>query len=130
MPVHPNSLKNLKVPTHEEAVANGKKSGEIRREKALMRKTLRDNFNALLSKPLKKGKMVTPEEIQDMANLDDLNIDVQTAMQLAIIQRALLGDVQAITFIRDTVGEKPSDKVEVDQSLTIENWVKNHKVKL
>ena len=124
------SLRNLKVPTHEEAVANGKKSGEVRREKARLRKTLRENFDILLSKPLKKGKMMTAEDIQNMAETKDMNVDAQTAILLATIQRAMLGDVQATQFIRDTIGEKPSDKVEVDQSLTIEAWAKKNKVKL
>ena len=47
-----------------------------------------------------------------------------------MVQRAMMGDVQAAQYIRDTVGEKPSDKVEVDQSLTIEAWAKKNKVKL
>ena len=84
----------------------------------------------LLSKTLKRGQLVLPEDIQNMAEIENLNIDVMTAMSIATIQRALLGDIQAIQLIRDTIGEKPSDKVELDQSVTIEAWAKNHKVKL
>ena len=127
---NPNVMKNLRTPTHEEAAAMGRKSGEVRREKARQRQMLRESLDVLLTKALKKGELIKAEDIQDMANVENLNIDVQTAMSIAIIQRALLGDVQAFQTIRDTIGEKPSDKVEVDQSLTIESWAKNHKVKL
>lgn len=108
----------------------GLKSGEKRRKQAEARRTLKESLDILLTKALKKGDLVTPEEIQDMANVENLNLDVQTAMSIAILQRAMMGDVQAVQFVRDTIGEKPSDKVQIDQSLTIESWAKNHKPKL
>ena len=77
-----------------------------------------------------EGEMVLPEDIENIADAENINIDAQTAMGVAMVQRAMLGDVQAAQFIRDTIGEKPTDKVEVDQSLTIEEWAKNHKPKL
>ena len=69
-------------------------------------------------------------DVQNIAEAENINIDAQTALSIAMVQRAMLGDVQAATFIRDTIGEKPTDKVEVDQSLTIEEWAKNHRPKL
>ena len=59
-----------------------------------------------------------------------MNISVQNAIDIAMVERAMLGDVQAAQYIRDTVGEKPTDKVELDSNLTIESWAKNHKLKL
>lgn len=59
-----------------------------------------------------------------------MNVSVQTAIDIAMIQRAIYGDVQAAIWVRDTVGDKPSDKVELDQSLTVEEWAKTRKVKL
>ena len=32
----------------------------------------------------------------------------------SMIEQANKGNVQAITFLRDTVGEKPTDKIEAD----------------
>lgn len=126
----PNGDMNLIVPTHEEAVANGKKSGEVRRAKAEARKSMANTLNILLTKAIKRGEMVQTEDVQNIAEAENINIDAQTAMAIAMVQRAMLGDVQAATFVRDTIGEKPTDKVEVDQSLTIEEWAKNHKPKL
>lgn len=127
---NPNVLENLRTPTHEEAVAMGKKSGEVRRENARKRQNMKATLDVLLTKAIKRGEMVETEDIMSIADAEDINVDAQTAMAIAMVQRAMLGDVQAMTFIRDTIGEKPSDKVEVDQSLTIEEWAKNHKPKL
>ena len=73
--------------THEENVANGRKggirSGEAKREKKL--------FKEAIEKKL--GKSI------------DKIID-------AMITKASKGDVPASTFLRDTIGEKPTDKIE------------------
>lgn len=103
---------------------------EKRRENIAKRKKLKEDLDILLKLSLKKGDMVDPEDILSLAETEGLNVPVQTAMDIAMVQRALMGDVNAYIAIRDTVGEKPSDKVEVDQSLTIESWAKSHKVKL
>lgn len=71
--------------TDEELSKGGIKSGETRRR----RKTLREELLALLEKG-----------------------DTQENMTLALIQKAMNGDVQAFNSIRDTIGEKPVDKVE------------------
>lgn len=118
------------INSSERAKELNKLSIEARRRNIEQRKNMKETLKILLTKSLKSGKAVDAEDIQDMAQVENLNVDVQTAISIAVLQRALLGDVQAIQYVRDTIGEKPSDKVEVDQSLTIENWVKNHKVKL
>lgn len=43
------------------------------------------------------------------------------SMVEAMIKQAQNGNVQAITFLRDTIGEKPTDKIEaeVDSNVTI-----------
>ena len=107
-----------------------RKGVEARLKKAQDRATLKESLKTLLKVSLKKGEIVEVDEIMDLADIEDINIDVQTAISIATIQRALQGDIQAVQFIRDTIGEKPSDKVELDQSLTIESWAKAHKVKL
>lgn len=100
-----NGTKNL-IPTNKRskeevrrnASKGGKKSGEVRRA----RKTLREELLAILS-----------------------DGDIQNRMSLALIQEALDGNksgsvTKAFEVIRDTVGEKPVDKVvvaEVDQTI-------------
>lgn len=62
----------------------GKKSGEARREKKLMREALEQRIGASL------------EEVTQ-----------------ALIDKAASGDVRAYEVIRDTLGEKPTDKLEL-----------------
>ena len=94
------------------------------------RKRMKDDLDVLLKVSLKRGDVITSDDILSLDEADKANIPVQTAINIAMIKRALMGDVQAAQYLRDTVGEKPSDKVEVDQNLTVETWAKNHKVKL
>ena len=67
----------------------GKKSGESRREK----KKLKETLQALMELNNSEGKTN------------------QEALCLALLEKALKGDVQAFTAIRDSMGEKPTDKI-------------------
>ena len=103
---------------------------ETRRKKQAERKKMKEDLEILLKVSLRKGDLSTADDILNLEEAQDMNLPVQTAINIAMIKRALMGDVQATQYLRDTVGEKPSDKVEVDQSLTIESWAKSHDVKL
>ena len=63
----------------------GIKSGEARREKKLFKEAIEKKLGQSLD-----------------------------SMVEAMINQAKNGNVQAITFLRDTIGEKPTDKVEAD----------------
>jgi len=83
---------NLKpnVGTKEERRERSRKAGIASGKARQARKTLREELLALLS----AGK-------------------TQTDMNLALIARALNGDVKAYEVVRDTIGEKPVEKVMV-----------------
>jgi hypothetical protein len=108
----------------------GRKGVEIREAKKKERQKIKDDLDTLLKISLKKGDVVSGDDVLNLEEAQNMNLTIQSAINIAMIKRALLGDVQAAQYIRDTVGEKPSDKVELDQSLTIETWAKNHDVKL
>ena len=81
--------------------SNPERDKEIRRmgqkaqaEKKRQRRTLREDLIALLSK-----------DYED-------NQTFQDAMITAILAQAIHGNVKAATFVRDTIGEKPVEKVE------------------
>ena len=79
----------------------GKRSGEVRRA----RKTLRDELTDLLTETItdKNGRQM----------------QTQKAISTSMIKQALNGSTKAFEIIRDTIGEKPIDKVmiaEVDQA--------------
>lgn len=92
----------------EIASMGGKASGIAKREK----KRAKEILDTFLSMPLKKRKLADVEEIQAFESLKGKNITVNEAIQLKQIQRALNGDLSSATYIRDTVGEAPTSKVE------------------
>ena len=90
---------NLRVPSSAEARENGRKggiaSGEARRKKKLMREVLEE----LLA--------------DTYTDKDGRTVDGTTMLMLASIAKAQKGDMRAMEFIRDTIGEKPQERVEV-----------------
>ena len=74
------------------AQKGGQKSGEVRKAK----KTMKQMLDYLLEKEIKTNK-------GDMSTLE--------AIMVSMIAKASKGDVRATEFIRDTIGQKPSDKV-------------------
>ena len=89
--------KGLNLPlSPEKAREYGKKggiaSGKSRRE----RRAIKDELLLLLGMPV--------EELEGMT--------WQRAMLVAMLKKAQAGEVSAATFIRDTIGEKPTDKVQ------------------
>ena len=79
---------NLKALSPSEARENGKKGGLKSGEARRARRKLRDELDALLS-------------------ADGMSAEIC----LALVQKAKNGDVRAFEMIRDTLGEKPVDKV-------------------
>ena len=130
--VSERSLANLKprIDSPEKARELQKLGAEAKIRNKAERVKMRDELNTLLKLSLKKGDLVTKDDVLNLEEAQEKNVSVQTAINVAMIQRAIMGDVQAATWVRDTLGEKPTDKVELDQSLTIEAWAKNHDVKL
>ena len=93
----------------EIARKGGTASGRARREN----KVMRDTLEMILGLSLKKGEKANVESVQSLAELKGKNISVQEAIAIAMAQRAMKGDVSAVAFIRDTTGQKPTDKVEM-----------------
>lgn len=78
-------------PPHTLTVEEQRKGGIASGESRKARKTFREELIALLSKN-----------------------DNNEKLSIALMKKALDGDVQAFNTIRDTIGEKPIDKAEVD----------------
>lgn len=123
--MNPKVMDNLRKINSEQAREMGKKSGEARRAK----KTMQETCKALLDLALYTGSEVkTAEDVQALAELKGQNLSVGEAIAIAQIQKALKGDRNAADFVVANSGQKPADKVEVGMS--IEDYVKNRKVKL
>lgn len=104
----------------EIAVAGGIASGESRRK----RKAMREQAELLLSLPFQGMEIVGKDgEIKDLkeeyARLSGLapeEIDNQMAMVISMYQQVLkgsMGSVNAFNSLRDLVGEKPKEFIEI-----------------
>ncbi len=105
----PNSERTpeeLRKQTRKAGIASGK----ARREKKMFRETL----EAILGMPMKDGKDVSVDDIKSFAAIKGQNISVQEAILIAQVQKAMKGDTRAAEYVRDTIGENPSTKVEAD----------------
>ena len=92
--------------SHEEAVKNGAKggirSGEVRRQKRDLRRAL---------------EILLEKDFKDRSGNNISGAEVITAK---LFEKAMKGDVRAFETLRDTVGQKPIEKVmiaEVDQDV-------------
>ena len=105
--------------TPEQRRENGRKggiaSGEAKRKKRAMRETL----DVLLAMPMKSGKFSDIESIKNFAALKGKNINVQEAMVISMLQRAMKGDVKAAEWIRDTAGQKPVENMNMNMNLPV-----------
>ena len=84
----------------EIARLGGFASGKAKRE----RKTIREELEFLLSKQLKNNK--------------GEDISTREAISTAMIGQAIKGNVKAFIAIRDTIGEKPTEKTQTELTLT------------
>lgn len=75
-------------------------SGKAKRE----RKTIREELEFLLAKQLKNNK--------------GEDISTREAISTAMIGQAIKGNVKAFIAIRDTIGEKPTEKTQTELTLT------------
>lgn len=91
------NVSNLKpIRTTEEARKRGKKGGKASGKARNKRKALKEELLLLLS-----------------------TNNMQKRVSLALIKQAMAGNTKAFEVIRDTIGEKPIDKVETDIDFNI-----------
>lgn len=89
---------NLKIPTPSEARENGRKGGKKRGENARKRKSLKEELLALLEIEQQNGKTI------------------QENWVTALAKNLLKGDVKTSVFVRDTIGEKPKELLELESN--------------
>lgn len=96
-----DGYKNLIVPSSVVARANGSKGGKSKAKNEKAKQLFRAAIQEALKAPT-EGKGTVVEEIV-----------------AAQVKKALEGDTKAFEVLRDTIGEKPSNKIET--SVTNEN---------
>ena len=96
-----------------EASENGRKGGIKSGEAKRQRRTLKEQMELLLSLPVKDES--TKGFIESLG-IDPEMIDNATAITLSMYQEALKGNTKAYELIRDTLGEKPTDKLSIEEA--------------
>lgn len=94
--------------SQEEAKKGGIKSGEVRRQK----KTMQEIAKYILSMSIQQGEKHSVEDIQNLAELKGKNISVDEAILIKQVEKALKGDINSATFVRDTAGQKPIEQIQ------------------
>ena len=119
------NLISLADRTTEEQREIAKKGGIASVKARRERKAFKETLELLLKMPLYDGKKQSINSIKSFANIKGKNITTHEAMLIAQVQKAMKGDNQSITFIRDTIGEKPVEMIGFqDIELVIEDEVK------
>ena len=102
--------------SREEAKKNGRKGGIASGEARRKRKAFKEQIDYFLSLPFPDMTDNNGNKIKDAFKnfgIEEEEIDNQMAMILSMWKNVIKkGDVSAFTALRDTVGEKPSDKIE------------------
>jgi hypothetical protein len=118
------NLISLADRTTEEQREIAKKGGIASVKARRERKAFKETLELLLNMPLYDGKKQSINSIKSFANIKGKNITTHEAMLIAQVQKAMKGDNQSITFIRDTIGEKPVEMIGFqDIELVIEDEV-------
>nr|DAO67287.1 MAG TPA: DNA repair and recombination protein RING HEPTAMER HET [Caudoviricetes sp.] len=96
-------------PREREEIARkgGEASQRVQKEKKMMKEMLK----TILSLPEKDEALINHMKELGIEDEDLIN---QTSILVKQIEKAKLGDSTAVQFIRDTVGEKPVDKVQAN----------------
>ena len=89
--------------SREEAAKNGRKGGIASGEARRARRTIRAELEELLSK----------HPVNDRG--EESPMSYQSAVIAALLKKALKGDTKAFELIRDTVGEKPAERITLAQ---------------
>ena len=109
------NLRPIKL-THEEAMKNGAKGGKASGKARRERRSMRETAEYLLNLPQKPGKVTTVDKLRTNKDISDANLTNQDQIILKQIEQARKGNPRAAEFLRDLIGEKPTDKQEITVS--------------
>ena len=95
---NPNSRANLRVLTPKQAREYGSRGGKKSAQVQAKARTFAEELRLLLEAEITNGK--------------GEKVTTRKAISTALVKKAIQGDKGAYEQIRDTVGEKPTDRVE------------------
>mgnify|MGYP001389043191 CR=1 FL=1 len=113
------NLVSLATRTQQERKEIARKGQKASTAVKRRRKTFREIFETILAQEipptLDLGAMadIIKEQYKDKG------ITYDDAMGLAMTVKAVQGDTKAFELVRDTIGQKPSDKIKIDDKINI-----------
>lgn len=101
---------NLRPPTSEEARERGRKGGKASAKKRKQNKTFKEIINKFLD-----GRVNNEELKEQMVKFGfaDKEVSNKSCVVFALWKEAIKGNTKAFELLRDTVGEKPQDKINI-----------------
>ena len=93
--------------TPEQRTERARQGALATNEKRRQRKTMREGFK----EALKAG--VTDASMEEALKAIGRERTMQNAILLAAIGKAMTGDIEAARFVRDTIGEKPTEALQI-----------------
>ena len=101
---------NLRPPTSEEARERGRKGGKASAKKRKQNKTFKEIINKFLD-----GQVSDERLKQQMIEFGfaDKEVSNKSCAVFALWKEAIKGNTKAFELLRDTIGEKPQDKVNI-----------------
>lgn len=108
-------IDNLRTPSTDEARERGRKGGIASGEARRAKKTMQAIAEMVLAAPPPAGEGL--EEQARAFGFDPTETNVQLVALLSVARNAIKGDIAAITFLRDTAGERPADKMNLAGNL-------------
>lgn len=115
--------------THEDLVKRGKELARKNKERLeKMSPDERKEYFAKLAAKRKKTNeknKVLSTSLKKIVNgtyideIDGTKLTIADKMNIALTVKAMKGDVEAYKVVRDTIGEKPTDKAEMDTTIKI-----------
>ena len=99
----------------EEAQEIGRKGGIASGEARRIKKAMREAAQEILSAKPQVAKSMLAQIKAMGVGADD--VDVQMISLLMVARKAMKGDIAALVFLRDTAGEKPSEKIDASHTM-------------
>lgn len=103
-----NLVPQAHVLTVEEASKGGIESGKTRRLQGAIIRALDA-----------KASSAEYKEIFEEFNVNENDRNYAAAIGCAVIRKAAKGDLMALGFVRDTIGEKPKEEISLDGGVVI-----------
>ena len=100
--------------TREEQSNGGKASGKKRRLQRAIKKALES-----------KASSTEFQEIFNQFDITENDRDYASAIACALITKAAKGDLSAISLLRDSIGEKPKEEIDLNGGVVIVDDITN-----